>query len=104
MAKEANGKSVYGKEEFMEMTPEDYNFATIGFKLKAPFGKTKCESTFVFCNDAEDLYEMGCYFNMFLEQCGYPRKQRYMLMEDVTETEMYALSAYLHKTLRKGKD
>lgn len=61
-------------------------------------------TTEVFTNLGEtDISVIGEQLNVFLKQCGYARKNDYILMKDLTEKEYYKLAAYLDE-LRNGDD
>lgn len=50
-----------------------------------------------------DIDVIGEQLNVFLKQCGYARKNDYILMKDLTEEEYYKLADYLEE-LRNGDD
>lgn len=60
-------------------------------------------------NEVEDAIKaihidvIGEQLNVFLKQCGYARKNDYILMKDLTEKEYYKLADYLDE-LRNGDD
>ena len=76
---------------------------TIEFYLKTEFGDEFTQrSTVGVCDTAHsDICVLGEQFNSFLKQCGYPRENDYMLMEDLSERELDLLTDYLQE-LRKG--
>lgn len=49
-----------------------------------------------------ELSVIGEQLNAFLKQCGYVRKNDYILMEDINEKEYDTLTDYLHKL--RGED
>ena len=49
-----------------------------------------------------ELSVIGEQLNALLKQCGYVRKNDYILMEDINEKEYDTLTDYLHKL--RGED
>ena len=77
---------------------EGTNKITMGFTLADEFGNTYKSLSILDLNAYETnspLDLLGMQFNTFLKQCGYSRTNDWLLMEDLTEDEVYALSDYL---------
>ena len=77
----------------------------IGFHYEDEYGNVFDSSSKVdvFLNLGDtDLSIIGEKLNTFLRQCGYYRKNDYILMEDLTDDEYCELEAYLSR-LRKGQ-
>lgn len=49
------------------------------------------------CTGDTELSVMGEQFSVFLSQMGYYRPNGYILMDDITEEEMWELEDYLHE-------
>lgn len=78
------------------------NKVTIGFEYTNEFGDHyEAKSTFMPCEEDSELKYMGDTFNNFLRQMGFVRHNDYILMKDLTEDEVSALTEYLKK-LREG--
>lgn len=79
---------------------QEDNKITIKFELTNEFGGHYIQEShfevFSSLGDSE-LDCIGEQFNIFLKQVGYIRKNDYMLMEDLTEEEVEALSNYLNE-------
>lgn len=76
------------------------NQITMLFGLVDEFGntyKTVSKIDVTGYSGEDVLNKIGTQFNIFLKQSGYVRTGDYMLMEDLTEDELYKLSDYLEE-------
>lgn len=78
--------------------PEEKERITIGFKYIDQYGnkynsETTTEVFYEFGDD--ELTTIGRQLNVFLKQISFPRHNDWILMEDLTEKELWALQDYL---------
>ena len=67
----------------------------MGLHTQNEFGDSyEAKSTFM-PTDCGELYDLGGAFNNFLRQLGFIRKNECMLMEDLTENELDAVTEFL---------
>lgn len=79
---------------------EQSNKITIGFRYIDTWGNEyTAESTreVFFSLGDDELDTIGKQFNAFLSQAGYMRRNDHMLMEDLTQEEIWLLLDYLDK-------
>ena len=78
---------------------------SIGFSFTDVCGNNYSANTRVgIISDIEsEIDDIGYQFNAFLSQCGYVRKNQFMLMKDLTEEEVELLTVYLDEIRNKRK-
>lgn len=70
--------------------------STIGFEYTNSFGSHFTQSSDIgLFSDPNEIYEIGEKLNLFLRQIGYPRRNDYIFMEDLTEEELQAVGDFL---------
>lgn len=78
----------------------DDKLMTIGFRFVNEFGHeftAESKKDYYSLLGETELSVIGECFNNFLRQIGFYRRNDYMLMDDLTEDELDALTDYLHQ-------
>lgn len=68
----------------------------IGFEFTNTFGSYFNQSSDIqLFERTDEICEIGEKLNIFLRQIGYPRRNDYIFMEDLTEEELEAVADFL---------
>lgn len=79
--------------------------STIGFEYTNSFGSHFTQSSDInVSSNPNEIYAIGENLNLFIRQIGYPRRNDYIFMEDLTEEELEAIADFLweYRLERKG--
>lgn len=79
---------------------------TIGFNIKDEFGNEYRSESTEDLYDESDLDFIGRQLNTFLSQCGYYRGGTAMLMDSLTDDELWAVEDFLrdYRDSQREKD